>query len=144
MFTTFPCLAVVTRHHSTSLDKSKKIRKEMEAVGTMDVALCRVEPDPVFLYPIPNATHPATAKFSITSTARHKIAYKIRGAIQYALKHHENHQKFGCKGHFKITLNDLRNMIFKWKDQITVSTKIMIFICLGRPFDLDLARSDES
>ena len=67
----------------------------MEAVGSMDVALCRVEPDPVFLYPIPNATHPATAKFSITSTARHRIAYKIRGAIQCTLEHHENQPELG-------------------------------------------------
>ena len=50
----------------------------MEAVGTMEVSLCRVEPDPVFLYPIPNVTYPATAKFTVTNTAREKIAYKIR------------------------------------------------------------------
>ena len=50
----------------------------MEAIGTMDECLCRVEPDPIFIYPIPNATYAATAKFTVTSAARHKIAYKIR------------------------------------------------------------------
>lgn len=44
----------------------------------MDEGLCKVEPDPVFFYPIPNVKYPATAKFKITSTAQHKIAYKIR------------------------------------------------------------------
>ena len=57
---------------------SGKIGVKMEALGTMEVSLCRVEPDPIFIYPIPNATYPAKAKFIVTSTARHKIAYKIR------------------------------------------------------------------
>ena len=50
----------------------------MEAIGTMEVALCKVVPDPIFFYPIPKVTYAATAKFSVTNVAREKIAYKIR------------------------------------------------------------------
>lgn len=60
-----------------------KIRVKMEALGTMDDSLCKVEPDPIFIYPIPNVTYAATTQFTVTSTARHKIAYKIR----YGNKH---------------------------------------------------------
>ena len=50
----------------------------MEAIGTMEVALCKVVPDPIFFYPIPKVTYAAKAKFTVTNVAREKIAYKIR------------------------------------------------------------------
>lgn len=55
----------------------------MEAIGTMGDSLCKVEPDPIFVYPIPGSPYPATANFKITNVACHKIAYKIR----YGNKH---------------------------------------------------------
>jgi len=49
----------------------------------MDEGLCKVEPDPIFFYPIPDSTFPEKALFKITCTASHKIRYKIR----YGNKH---------------------------------------------------------
>ena len=55
----------------------------MEAPSLRDKSLCRVAPDPIFVHPVPNALHPATAKFHITNLAGRKLAYKIR----YGKKH---------------------------------------------------------
>lgn len=52
----------------------------MEAIA---VHLCKVEPDPIFIYPIPGSPYPASANFKITNIGIHKIAYKIR----YGNKH---------------------------------------------------------
>ena len=62
----------------------------MDAVGTMDLALCKVGPDPIFFYPIPDATYPATAKFTVKNTGGEQIAYKIR----YRNKHPKQTIKF--------------------------------------------------
>ena len=49
----------------------------------MDEGLCKLEPDPIFFYPIPHSTFSANALLKITCTANHKVRYKIR----YGNKH---------------------------------------------------------